>query len=165
MGVDFNGIGGSGTNQNCVGVGDIWTTLNYTAQDLNLTSDDGCVALATIETGPDHFKIQISSSTIHVYGESYNGPVRCSAGAAWGANGNPALPFTEGSRGLRLSTTTPTSSSTSLTATAVSTTRRSTPSSGDTSASTGRSYLETPPTTCRIIPLPVQPRRVRVRLA
>ena len=97
VGVNFDGIGGGGANQNCVGVGDIWITRNYTAQELNLNSDDGCVALSTIETGMDHFKVQISSSSIHVYGESYNGSSYVLlAAAAFGANGNPALPLTRG---------------------------------------------------------------------
>jgi hypothetical protein len=93
VGVDLDGIGSS---QQCVGVGTIWTTVNYAAQDLNLTSEGGCVPLATLETGPDRFQIQINSSTINVFGASPTGTFVLLASASWGTNDNPALPLTRG---------------------------------------------------------------------
>ena len=73
-------------------------TVNYVEQDLNLDNDNGCVAYSTIETGMDHFKIQISASAIDVYGESYNGSCyrRCWPRPSGATGGNPALPLTRG---------------------------------------------------------------------
>ncbi len=97
VGVNFDGGGAAGGSPNCVGVGDMWVTVNYVEQELNLDNDGGCVALSTIETGMDHFEVQISAAAVTVYGESYNGSsFVLLASAAFKANGNPALPLTRG---------------------------------------------------------------------
>ena len=134
IGVDFDGtclgpcgphypsqLSGSHPNPNCtltkdacsgecVTVGDMWVTVNYVPQVLNMRQD-GCVLPSRLRTGMDHFKIQINTTGIYVYGSSYaTGSAAGDAGHAWlladaewntpapgpGLYANPALPLTRG---------------------------------------------------------------------
>ena len=92
---------------------------------MNLDNDNGCVAYSTIETGMDHFEVQISASAIEVYGESYNGSSYVLlAEAQWGTGGNPALPLTRGLTWMEDVHYNADKSLVSLLVTAASTTRR-----------------------------------------